>query len=142
MAAYREALAWAQRAPRDAGLEVAIRVSLAELPLEAGRFLDGEEEMRRAEQVAIAGNLTGRLVQIYTVMGRLRGRQLDETGFVFFEQAIELSRMLERSPAAVAQVYLEYGLFRERLGQRGQGRAYLERARGGFGAGGGALGRD
>src|SRR5207247_1039612 len=48
MAAYREALAWAQRAPRDAGLEVAIRLNLAELHLEAGRFLDGEEEMRRA----------------------------------------------------------------------------------------------
>src|SRR5207247_10922093 len=61
MAAYREALAWAQRAPRDAGLEVSIRLNLAELHLEAGRFLDGEEEMRRAEQVAVAGNLTSRL---------------------------------------------------------------------------------
>jgi len=140
--AYREALAWVQRVSRDAGLEVTIRLSLAELHLEAGRFLDGEEEMRRAEQVAIAGNLAGRLVQIYTVMGRLRGRQLDETGFVFFEQAIELSRMLERSPAAVAQVYLEYGLFRERLGQRDEARAYLERAREIFGAVGDALDRD
>jgi len=140
--AYREALAWVQRVSRDAGLEVTIRLSLAELHLEAGRFLDGEEEMRRAEQVAIADNLTGRLVQIYTVMGRLRGRQLDETGFVFFEQAIELSRMLERSPAAVAQVYLEYGLFRERLGQRDEARAYLERAREIFGAVGDALDRD
>src|SRR5205807_6821960 len=92
----------------------------------------GRNAARRA--VAIADNLTGRLVQIYTVMGRLRGRQLDETGFVFFEQAIELSRMLERSPAAVAQVYLEYGLFRERLGQRDEARAYLERAREIFGA--------
>src|SRR5205807_764440 len=127
--AYREALAWLQRAPRDAGLEVSIRLNLAELHLEAGRFLDGEEEMRRAEQVAIAGNLTGRLVQIYTLMGKLRGRQLDETGFVFFEQAIELSRMLEPSPTTEAQVYLEYGLFRERLGQREEARAYLERAR-------------
>jgi len=72
----------------------------------------------------------------------LRGRQLDETGFVFFEQAIELSRMLERSPAAVAQVYLEYGLFRERLGQRDEARAYLERAREIFGAVGDALDRD
>src|SRR5256884_5033079 len=103
--AYREALAWLQRAPRDAGLEVTIRLNLAELHLEAGRVPDGEEEMRRAEQVAIAGNLTGRLVQIYTLMGKLRGRQLDETGFVFFEQAIELSRMLEPSPTTEAQVY-------------------------------------
>src|SRR5216117_2657471 len=142
MAAYREALAWAQRAPRDAGLEVAIRLNLAELHLEAGRFLDGDEEMRRAEQVAIAGNLTSRLVQIYMLMGRLRGRQLDETGFVFFEQAVELSRTLEPSPAAEAQVYLEYGLFRERLGQREEARAYLERAREIFDSVGEALERD
>jgi tetratricopeptide (TPR) repeat protein len=62
-------------------------------------------------------------------MGRLRGAQDDETGFVFFEQAIELSKLLEPSPAAEAQVYLEYGRFRERLGQREEARAYLERAR-------------
>jgi len=62
-------------------------------------------------------------------MGRLRGAQDDETGFVFFEQAIELSKLLERSPAAEAQVYLEYGLFRERFGQLEEARAYLERAR-------------
>jgi tetratricopeptide (TPR) repeat protein len=132
-AAYREALAWAQRVPRDPGLEVSIRLNLAELHLEAGRFLDGEEEMRRAEQVAIDGNLTRRLVQIYVLMGKLRGRQLDETGFVFFEQAIELTNMLDRSPAVQAQVYLDYGLFRERLGQREEARAYLERAREIFG---------
>ena len=139
--AYREALAWLQRAPRDAGLEVSIRLNLAELHLEAGRFLDGEEEMRRAEQVAIGGNLTSRLVQIYTLMGKLRGRQLDETGFVFFEQAIELSRMLEPSPTTEAQVYVEYGLFRERLGQREEARAYLERARELYGSAGDAADR-
>ena len=139
--AYREALAWLQRAPRDAGLEVTIRLNLAELHLEAGRFLDGEEEMRRAEQVAIAGNLPGRLAQIYTLMGKLRGRQLDETGFVFFEQAIELSRMLEPSPTTEAQVYVEYGLFRERLGQREEARAYLERARELYGSVGDAADR-
>src|SRR5437867_10996057 len=110
MAAYREALAWAQRAPRDAGLEVAIRLNLAELHLEAGRFLDGEEEMRRAEQVAIAANLTSRLVQIHMLMGKLRGRQLDEAGCVFFQQAVELCRTLEPAPAAGAQVDVEYGL--------------------------------
>src|SRR5207247_844655 len=38
-AAYREALAWAQRAPRDARLELSIRLNLAELDLEAGRLL-------------------------------------------------------------------------------------------------------
>ncbi len=128
-AAYREALAWVQRAPRDPALELAIRLNLAELHLDAGQLLEVDEELRRAEQVAIAGNLTRRLAQVYTLMGRLRGRQEDETGFVFFEQAIELCKTLERSPATEAQVYLEYGLFRERLGQREEARAYLERAR-------------
>ena len=128
-AAYREALAWVQRGPRDAALELSIRISLAELQLAAGRFLEADEELRRAEQLAIARNLTRRLTQVYTLMGRLRGAQDDETGFVFFEQAIELSKLLERSPAAEALVYLEYGLFCERVGQREEARAYLERSR-------------
>jgi len=128
-ATYREALAWAQRAPRDAGLEVSIRLNLAELQLETGRFLEAEAELRRAEQVAIAENLTSRLVQIYTLMGKLRGQQLDDTGFVFFEQAIELSQALERSPTIEARVYVEYGLFKNQLGQHEEARAYLERAR-------------
>ena len=127
--AYREALAWAQRAPPDLGLELLIRLGLAELLLEANRFLEAEEEMRRAEQVAIAGNFTRRLVQVYTLMGKLRGKQHDETGFVFFEQAIELCRTLERSPSTEGHVYLEYGRFRESVDQMEEARAYLERAR-------------
>jgi tetratricopeptide (TPR) repeat protein len=128
-AAYREALAWVQRAPRDAALELSIRLNLAELDLEAGRLLEAEGELRRAEQVAIGGNVILRLAQIYTLMGRLRGAQEDETGFVFFEQAIELAKALEHSVATEAQVYHAYGLFRNRLGQRDEARAYLERAR-------------
>jgi len=117
-AAYREALAWAQRAPRDARLELSIRLNLAELDLEAGRLLEAEAELRRAEQVAIGGHVIRRLAQIYTLMGRLRGAQGDETGFVFFEQAIELAKAVERSVATEAQVYHAYGLFRSRLGQQ------------------------
>jgi tetratricopeptide (TPR) repeat protein len=128
-AAYREALAWAQRAPGDPGLELSVRLHLAELDLSAGALLDAEAELRRAEQVAIAGNLPDRLAQIYTLMGTLRGAQQDETGFVFFEQAVELARAVEHSPAAEAQVYHAYGLFRHRLGAHEEARAYLERAR-------------
>ena len=36
---------------------------------------------------------------------------------------------MERSPAAEAQVYHAYGLFRSRLGQQEEARAYLEHAR-------------
>ena len=137
-AAYREALAWLQRAPREPSLESGIRLNLAKLQLEAGRFLEAEEELRRAEQLAIGENLMRRLVQIYTVLGALRGRQLDETGFVFFEQAIELSRTVEPSSLAEAQVYEEYGLFQLRLGDRDTARAYLERARDMYESAGGA----
>jgi tetratricopeptide (TPR) repeat protein len=126
---YREALAWVQRAPRNVNLELTIRLRMAELQLDQGRLLEAQEELRRAEQLAIAANQPQPLVQIYTLMGKLRGAEQDETGFVFFEQAIELCNTLERSLATEAQVYLEYGLFRERLGQRAEARAYLERAR-------------
>ena len=128
-AAYREALAWSQRGPRAAGLELSIRLNLAELDVETGRLLDADAELRRAEQVAIASNLMRRLVQVYTLMGRLRGAQGDETGFVFFEQAIELAKALDRSLVTEAQVYHAYGLFRGQLGQQDEARAYLERAR-------------
>jgi tetratricopeptide (TPR) repeat protein len=128
-AAYREALAWLQRAPGEPVLESSIRLNLARLHIEGDRFLEAEEELRRAEQLTIAENLMWQLVQIYTLLGTLRGRQLDETGFVFFEQAIELSRMVERASLAEARVYEEYGLFQLRLGDRETAKAYLERAR-------------
>lgn len=129
LAAFREALAWSHRAPNDAGLEIAIRLNVAELALETGRLLAAEEDLRRAEEAAIAGNLPGQLVGIYTLMGKLRSLQNDETGFVFFEQAIELCRTLGRPPGEQARVYREYGGFRGRLGQGAEARAYLEHAR-------------
>lgn len=128
-AAYREALAWVRRGERDPGLDVTIRLHLAELLLETNRLLEADEELRRAEELAITSNLTRRLVPIYTLFGKLRGRQGDETGFVFFEQAIELCRIVERSPIEEARVYHEYGLFRHRWGVPDEARAYLERAR-------------
>src|SRR3989442_8793041 len=139
-AACRGALAWLQRAPREPSLESGIRLNLAQLQLEAGRFLEAEEELRRAEQLAIGENLMRRLVQIYTVLGALRGRQLDETGFVFFEQAVELSRTVAPSSLAQAQGYEEYGLFQLPLGDRDTARAYLERARAMYASAGGPTG--
>ena len=128
-AAYREGLAWARRAERDHGLEVTIRLNLSHQHIDSGQFLEAEEEIRRTEQVAIGASLTGRLVQIYTLFGRLRGRQGEDTGFVFFEQALELARQLQCAPLVLAQVFYEYGVFKEALGQAEEARAYLERAR-------------
>src|SRR5262249_14437464 len=95
---YREALAWARRAEgQDVALEVSIRMNLARLLLSQDRLLESEEQLRRAEQLAIAGNLVRGLIQVYIHMGQLHGRQLDPAGFVFFEQAIELCRSQENS---------------------------------------------
>jgi len=127
--AYREALAWTHRSAPDAGLEVFIRLNFARLHLRERRFLETEQEIRRAEQLAVANNLTRRLVQICTLFGRLRGEQGDENGFVFFEQAIHFARMLELFPVVEAQVYHEYGNFKLLLGHAEESRGYLERAR-------------
>jgi len=125
---YREGLAWARRASAPA-VECAILIRLAEFHLAANRFHEAEEELRRAEQTAIGHTLSRRLVQVYTLMGRLRGRQKDETGFVFFEQAIELCRVTERVPSVEGRLYREYGTFRSLLGSPEEARAYYEKAR-------------
>jgi len=130
--AFREALAWVRRDKHDPELDVTIRLHLAELLLETGRWLEADEEMRRAEQLAITSNQTRGLVRIYTLLGTLRGRQGDETGFVFFEQAIALCRVLEGPLLEDARVYHAYGLFRQVCGGPDEARAYLERARGIF----------
>jgi tetratricopeptide (TPR) repeat protein len=127
--AYREALAWTHRTAPDTGLEVFIRLNFARLHLEERNFLEAEQEIRRAEQLAIAGNLTRRLVQIYTLFGRLRGLQGDENGFVFFEQAIHFARTLDLFPVVEAQAYHGYGMFKLLLNQPEESRGYLERAR-------------
>ncbi len=132
LGAFREALAWRRHAPREATLEVAIRLHIAALAVDSERYLEADEELRRAEQVAIARNLGRQLIEIYTLMGALRGRQGEDTGFVFFEQAIELCRVYAVSPSTEAHVYHEYGVFRGRLGSKEEARAYLEKAGGIF----------
>ena len=48
---------------------------------------------------------------------------------MFFEQALEIARMLDRWPIAEAQVRYDYGRFRERLGSADEALAHFERAR-------------
>ena len=127
--AHAEALAWAGRPPRDQGVEVAVRLAIAELGIENGGWLDAERELRDAEQLAVVGNRSRDLVRIYTVLGKLRGCQMDETGFVFFEQAIEVCHLLQGAASLAAEAHLEYGVFRRRVGPPDEARAHLERAR-------------
>lgn len=128
-AAYRAALARVGEDGPEPALEVSIRIDYSKVLLETGNYLETEEELRRAEQLAIANNLIHDLVRIYTLMGAAHGRQGDEVGFVFFEQAIELMRMLDHSPLDEAQVCFEYGIFESRVERPDESRAYLERAK-------------
>ena len=129
MAGYRAALARVVQEVADPALEVSIRIDYAKVLLETGNYLETEEELRRAEQLAIAHNLVQDLVRIYTLLGSAHGRQGDEVGFVFFEQAIELMRMLDHSQLDEAQVCFEYGVFESRVERPEESRAYLERAK-------------
>ena len=126
---YREALSRLPASDVDSDLALAVRLNLAELYLELGRLPDAEDEARRAEDLAVANEQQGALVRVYLVMGRLRGRQGDESGFVFFEQAIQLCRSGEPARRREVEVYREYARFRATMGDRDEARAYLERAR-------------
>jgi tetratricopeptide (TPR) repeat protein len=128
-AMYVEALAWVQVAKGNDALEAFIRYNHAKLHVAGGRFHEAEAEIRRAERLAVKHNQLRRLVQLYTLLGKLRGREGDDAGFVFFEQALQLARMINRRPAIEAQVYHEYGLFAVSMRQTEDGRAYLRRAR-------------
>lgn len=129
LASFREALAWVRRGGRDPRLECTIRIHLAEFFLEMDRVSEGEEELRHAERLAIDNDLGRRLVEIYTRLGTLRGTQGAETGFVFFEQALALCRLLDPAPAFEGRVYRRYGLFKAALGRTEEARGWLERAR-------------
>jgi len=126
---YREALARLPTSDVDGVLELAVRLNLAEIYLELGRLPDAEDEARRAENLAVINEQQGALARVYVIMGRLRGRQGDESGFVFFEQAIQLCRSGEPARRLEVEVYREYARFRTTMGDRDEARAYLERAR-------------
>lgn len=128
LARYSEALARLRDGQRHPVIEMEIRLNLCELYLEWGRLPDAEDEIRRAEELAIEHNLPQQLARLYVIMGKVRGRQGDDTGFVFFEKAIELCRGQEPWPRLEADVYLSYALFRKDLGDLEECRAYLGRA--------------
>lgn len=129
LATYREALSHLPVSDPDPVLELSVRLRLAELYIDLGRLPDADDETRRAEDLAITHQQPRWLARTYVIMGKLRGRQGDENGFVFFEQAIELCRSGEPARRLEADVYREYAGFRTTMGDRHEARAYLERAR-------------
>lgn len=129
LSCFRDALVRLHNMGDRPSLEMAIRINLCELYLAWRRLPDAEDEVRRAEEAAIQNNFTRQLARLYVIMGRVRGLQGDETGFVFFEKAIELAQGGEPAPRLEADIYRAYADFRRLLGDRDEAAAYLERAR-------------
>jgi tetratricopeptide (TPR) repeat protein len=129
LARYRESLARLRRAGKNPRLEMSVRLNICRMFLDSDRLPDAEDEARRAEEIAIIHNFTFELAGLYSLMGRMRGMERDETGFVFFEKAIELCQGPDPFPRLEAEIFREYGLFRSALGEREEAIAYLERSR-------------
>lgn len=126
---HQRALARAGEAANDSRLEILIHLDLGRLYLDWGRPPDAEDQLRRAEERAIAANLPRELAQAYLTLGALRAHCADEGGFVFFENAIALCRGREPLPRLEAETYLEYAAFRDGLDEHDEAQAYLLRAR-------------
>jgi tetratricopeptide (TPR) repeat protein len=130
IASWLDALAELHRAGGgDPRLEMQIRLNMCRLYLEWGRLAEAEDEVRKAEALAITNNFGDALARLYLLMGKLRGRQNDEAGFVFFEQALEQCQGALPSPRLEAEVYREYAQFKFDLGEREEAIDYLGRAR-------------
>lgn len=125
---YREALMWTLLHGNVPELELSVRLSLARLHMRGERRLEAEEDMRRAEERAIEEGLPFWLVRVYLQMGEARGMAGDGDGFVFFEQALDLCRSLERTSLLEAAAYRAYADFRKALGDDETAGACLERA--------------
>lgn len=129
---FREALAvlpasWSNG--RDARVELAVRIRLCHHLLMRERLVEAEDEARRAEEVAIVHNHSRELARIYLVLGAVRAVQRDESGLVFFEKALELSRGPSPVPRLEADAYQAYAAFCSALDQHDEASAYQERAR-------------
>jgi tetratricopeptide (TPR) repeat protein len=129
LAHFREALVRLPVLERDPHADLAIRLEISQLYLDTDRLPDAEDEIRRIEELAIVHNISRDLARVYILLGEVRARQRDETGFVFFEKAIELSRQGDPTPRLEAEAYLAYSHFRSTFGEMEEARACLERAR-------------
>jgi tetratricopeptide (TPR) repeat protein len=128
-AAFLEALAWARRAPTtNQSLQAFIRLQIAKLYLGQQRYLEADEELRRVERIALDARHWSRLAHVYSLLGSSKGRQGDENGFIFFEEALKLARMLPQWPIVEARVRRDYAAFKQQLGSPVEARAHLERA--------------
>src|SRR5207247_1175714 len=85
------------------------------------------DDLRRGRESSEGAGAADELARVLETEGHVQRRR---------------GRLGEGAAATESQVYLEYGLFRERLGQQEEARAYLERTREIFESVGEALERD
>jgi len=129
LALFREALAHARRRARVPVLELDVRLDLCRHLLATGQLVVAEDEVRRAEEVAIRHGLVRSLARLYLILGAIRTAQSDETGFIFFEKALDLSRQPEPVPLLEAEAYRGYSAFRHAMGEEELAIACAERER-------------
>lgn len=129
IAAGREALAWSAGTDADPLGRVDVLLEMSDVYASVGLLLDAENELRRAEELAITQRYSDRLIDVYIAMGKLCATRGDETGFVFFEQAADLCRALAPLTSREGRVYEEYGNFRIHFKEPEEGLAHLQRAR-------------
>jgi tetratricopeptide (TPR) repeat protein len=125
---YRKALESANATLLSPPHEMDVRLDICRLWLVWRELPQAADELLHAEDFAVRNGLRDQLIRLYQVMGMASGRDRAETGFVYFETAIELCRGLEPLPWLEAEIYQEYGLFRSQLGDPDEARAYLGRA--------------
>ncbi|HEU4570784.1 MAG TPA: hypothetical protein VFS07_09445 [Gemmatimonadales bacterium] len=96
-----------------------------------GRPRGAEEELRRAEQVALDHGPWSPLIDIYTRLGGVRCRAPgEETDHAcqFFEEALALCRTFAAPPPLEADVCQRYAALQARAGRREEAKALLHRA--------------
>lgn len=83
---------WAARGSRT---RTVLGCNLAEALLARGRHLDAATAARDAERDALVAGLSGRLPEVYRILGRIAADQGNPDAFVLFERALEIIRSRE-----------------------------------------------
>ncbi|HEX2078691.1 MAG TPA: tetratricopeptide repeat protein [Longimicrobium sp.] len=123
-ALFREALQGA-----EGHWELPPRINLGEALRAQARYLEAEDEARRAEEVAIVHRLVPELVDVYNLLGAIARERCDEEGLVFYEQALRVCHERALPRKTEASILHGYGQLHCACGRPEEGRGYLEAAR-------------
>lgn len=78
--------------PANAWARVNFRLNLGEALLAAGHTLDAAEAVREAEREALVTGVTGKLPEVYRLLGRIAAARGNADSVVLFERALEIVR--------------------------------------------------